>query len=106
MEIAFAAANNVITQVPSSTETPKLPAIVGIATLAIDESRTFMNVASATANVANTSFPPVNGAGDFEGFGVFIVMAGQIRNRRTLAKAGGLPSAPFNRQISLSADAR
>ncbi|GAU07269.1 hypothetical protein BSLA_03f1634 [Burkholderia stabilis] len=29
----------------------------------MDESSTFMNVASATASVARTSFPPVSGAG-------------------------------------------
>jgi hypothetical protein len=50
IDIALAAANSVITQVPSSTDTPRLPAMVGIATFAIDESSTFMKVASATAS--------------------------------------------------------
>src|ERR1700760_1199815 len=59
--MALAAANSVITHVPSSTETPRLPAMVGIATFAIDESSTFINVASATASVASTSLPPVSG---------------------------------------------
>ncbi len=63
IEIALAAANSVMTHVPSSTETPRLPEIVGIATFAIDESSTFMKVASATASVASTSLPPVSGGG-------------------------------------------
>lgn len=63
IEIALAAANSVMTQVPSSTDTPRLPEIVGIATLAIEESNTFMKVASATASVASTSLPPESGAG-------------------------------------------
>ena len=68
IEMALAAANSVMTHVPSSTETPRLPAIVGIATFAIDESSTFMKVASATARVASTSLPPVSGAGGVTGF--------------------------------------
>src|SRR6201996_7319887 len=63
IETALAAANTVITHVPSSTETPRLPEIVGIATLAIDVSSTFMKVASATAMVARTSLPPSSGGG-------------------------------------------
>src|SRR5438128_2693706 len=55
IETALAAANKVMTQVPSSTDTPRLPEMVGIATFAIDESSTFMNVANATAKVASTS---------------------------------------------------
>src|SRR5260370_7296538 len=61
IDTALAAANTVTTHVPSSTETPRLPEIVGMATFAIDESSTFMNVASATAIVARTSCPPFNG---------------------------------------------
>jgi hypothetical protein len=52
-----------MTQVPSFTDTPRLPEMVGIATLAIDESSTFMKVASATAKVARTSLPPSSGGG-------------------------------------------
>jgi len=63
----LAAANKVITHVPSSTDTPRLPEMVGIATFAIDESSTFMNVASATASVARTSLPPVSGGGGAAG---------------------------------------
>jgi len=40
-----------------------LPEMVGIATLAIDVSSTFMKVASATAMVARTSLPPCSGGG-------------------------------------------
>jgi len=63
IDTALAAANTVITHVPSSTDTPRLPEIVGIATLAIDVSSTFMKVASATAMVARTSLPPSSGGG-------------------------------------------
>ncbi|CDY78371.1 hypothetical protein BGLT_01243 [Caballeronia glathei] len=63
METALDAAKTVMTQVPSLTETPRLPEIVGIATFAIDESSTFMKVASATANVARTSCAPSSGGG-------------------------------------------
>ena len=37
--------------------------MVGIATFAIDVSSTFMKVASATAIVARTSWPPLSGGG-------------------------------------------
>src|ERR1051325_9089613 len=50
-EIAFDTANEVMTQVPWSGETPRSPAIAGIDTFAIDVSSTFMNVASETASV-------------------------------------------------------
>src|SRR5579864_940459 len=63
IETALAAANTVMTHVPSSTETPRLPEMVGIATFAIDVSSTFMKVASATAMVARTSLPPCRGGG-------------------------------------------
>ena len=60
-EIAFATANEVITQVPWLGETPRSPAIAGIETLAIDTSSTFMNVASDTATVPSASVPPLSG---------------------------------------------
>src|SRR5215470_17274455 len=60
-EIAFATANEVITQVPWLGDTPRSPAIAGIDTLAIDTSRTFMNVASDTASVPSASVPPLSG---------------------------------------------
>src|SRR6202008_239485 len=56
----FAAANTVITQVPSSTETPRLPEIVGIATFAIDESSTVMKPARPTTNEPKPSLAPVS----------------------------------------------
>src|SRR5215469_15059022 len=54
-EIAFATANEVITQVPWLGETPRSPAIAGIETFAIETSSTFMNVASDTASVPSAS---------------------------------------------------
>jgi hypothetical protein len=63
METALAAANTVMTHVPSSTETPMSPEMVGMATLAIDVSSTFMKVASETATVPRISFPPWSGGG-------------------------------------------
>jgi hypothetical protein len=71
MATALAAANSVMTHVPSSTDTPRSPDSVGIATLAIDESSTFMKVARATANVPSANCQPVNGAGALAFFGGF-----------------------------------
>ena len=62
-EIALATANDVMTQVPWSGDTPRSPAIAGIDTLAIDVSSTFMNVASDSAIVPSTSVAPDSGAG-------------------------------------------
>ena len=45
-EIAFATANDVMTQVPCVGLTPMSPEIAGIETFAIELSSTFMNVAS------------------------------------------------------------
>ena len=50
-EMAFATPKEVMTQVPWSGDTPRSPAIAGIETLAIEVSRTFMNVASDSAIV-------------------------------------------------------
>src|SRR5206468_7122066 len=60
-EIALATANEVITHVPCDGLTPRSPAIAGIDTLAIDESSTFMKVASDSAIVPSTSCGPCNG---------------------------------------------
>ena len=60
-EIALATPKLVITQVPCAGLTPMSPAIVGIETLAIDESSTFMNVASANATVPSSLVAPVSG---------------------------------------------
>ena len=62
IDTAFAAAKIVITHVPSSTDTPRSPEIVGMATFAIDESSTFMNIASDTAIVPIARRPPDSGA--------------------------------------------
>jgi hypothetical protein len=69
IETALAAAKIVMTHVPSSTVTPRLPEIVGIATLAIDKPGADMNVASATTMVAITSLPPVSGWYPVDGSG-------------------------------------
>src|SRR5689334_21921863 len=60
-EIALATANEVMTQVPCDGLTPMSPEIAGIDTFAIDESSTFMNVASDSATVPSTSSVPRNG---------------------------------------------
>jgi hypothetical protein len=60
--MALATANEVMTQVPWSGDTPRSPAIAGIDTLAIDVSSTFMKVASDSTMVPSTSVPPVSGA--------------------------------------------
>src|SRR6476661_1319204 len=60
-EIALATANEVMTQVPCDGLTPRSPEIAGIETLAIDVSRTFMNVASESATVPRTSSAPCSG---------------------------------------------
>src|SRR5689334_5365826 len=62
-EIAFATANEVMTQVPWFGDTPRSPAMAGIDTLAIDVSSTFMKVASPTASEATMRAPPSSGAG-------------------------------------------
>jgi hypothetical protein len=59
--MALATANEVMTHVPWSGDTPRSPAIAGIDTLAIDVSSTFMKVASDSTMVPSTSAPPVSG---------------------------------------------
>src|SRR6202049_5144934 len=59
--MALATANEVITHVPWSGDTPKSPAIAGIDTLAIDVSSTFIKVASDSAMVPSASVEPVSG---------------------------------------------
>src|SRR3982074_149889 len=61
--MAFATAKDVIVQVPWFGETPRSPAIAGMETFAMDVSRTFMKVASATASDARTRVPPSRGCG-------------------------------------------
>ena len=59
--MAFATPNEVMTQVPGSATSQGSPAIVGIATLAMVESSTCMNVASDSAMVIMTSCAPSSG---------------------------------------------
>src|SRR3984893_5351261 len=59
--MALATANEVMTHVPWSGETPRSPAMAGIDTLAIEVSSTFMKVASDSAMVPIASAEPVSG---------------------------------------------
>src|SRR3569623_1804659 len=59
----MATAKEVITQVPWVVLTPRLPAMVGIETLAIVESSTCMKVPSASAIEVTASRLPVIGTG-------------------------------------------
>src|SRR5450830_1415564 len=63
IELVLAAANDVMTQVPASMDSPRLPEMVGMATLAIEESSTYMNTANDTDKVPRTSWPPLSGGG-------------------------------------------
>src|ERR1700733_7036447 len=83
MDTALAAAKIVMTHVPSSTDTPRLPDRLGTATFAIDVSRTVIKVASATTIVAITSWPPCSG-------GCWTGAAGE---------AGGVDSCVINRGL-------
>src|SRR6185369_11599026 len=58
-EIALAMPKLVMTQVPWLGLTPRLPEIAGSDTLAIDESSTFMKVASDSDSVPSASALPV-----------------------------------------------
>ena len=60
-EMALATPKLVITQVPWAGLTPTSPAMAGMDTLAIDESSTFMNVASESASVPSSSGMPCRG---------------------------------------------
>src|ERR1700760_2015041 len=59
-ETPFATANEVITQVPWSVLTPRLPAMVGIDTFAREVSTTCMNVPNASATAVMALRPPIN----------------------------------------------
>jgi hypothetical protein len=58
----FATANEVMTHVPWSADAPRLPAMVGMETLAMVVSSTCMKVPSASAIAVNQSAPPCMGA--------------------------------------------
>ena len=59
--MALATANEVMTQVPWVALTPRSPAMVGIDTLAIEESSTFMKTADDKAIVPNRRARPCSG---------------------------------------------
>ena len=61
IEMALATANEVMTQVPCAGPTPMSPAMAGMETLAIDESSTFMKVASDSDTVPSTRSMPCSG---------------------------------------------
>ena len=61
IEMAFATPNEVITQVPWLVDAPRLPAMVGIATLAIVLSSTCMKVARDRAMVISQRVLPSSG---------------------------------------------
>src|ERR1700722_11163106 len=58
----LATAKAVITQVPWSDDTPRLPEMVGSETLAMVESSTCMKVPSASTSAVMPSWPPFSGA--------------------------------------------
>src|SRR5581483_2699058 len=59
--IALATEYELMTHVPWLALTPRLPAMFGTATFAIERSRISMNVANATATVSNASGAPCSG---------------------------------------------
>ena len=61
-EMALATPKLVMTQVPWLGLTPTSPEMAGMATLAMEESSTFMKVASDRASVPSTSGAPLRGA--------------------------------------------
>src|ERR1700692_2367538 len=61
IDTEFDAANTVMTHVPMSTDVPRFPEMVGMATLAIDESSTVMKPARPTPSEPMTNFAPVSG---------------------------------------------
>ena len=65
-EMPLATANEVITQVPWSGLTLRLPAILGTATLAMLLSSTCMNVPSANATAVTASAEPARGGRPWE----------------------------------------
>ena len=65
--MALATPKLVITQVPWLALTPRSPAMAGNETLAIDESSTFMNVASDRAIVPHRRAEPCSGGSGIKG---------------------------------------
>ncbi len=82
----FATAKEVITQVPWSVLTPKLPAMVGMDTFAMDVSSTCMKVPNARANAVMALRPP-SSAGAAPMAAAFALTGGRptsARRRRAL----------------------
>ena len=77
-EMALAMPKLVITHVPWPGLTPKSPAMAGSETLAIDESSTFINVASDRASVPITNIPPLSGSGSKAGGGGAATFMGEL----------------------------
>ena len=82
-EMPLATANEVITQVPWSVDTPRLPEIVGIDTLAIVVSSTCMKVPTASA-VATSACEPLTGgiAGGPAPAAALLLLPGLLTARR------------------------
>jgi hypothetical protein len=68
--MALATPKLVMTQVPWLGLTPTSPEMAGMATLAMEESSTFMKVASDSASVPSTSCAPLSGDGRRHGGGL------------------------------------
>src|SRR5690606_21101281 len=85
---ALATANEVMTQVPCVALTARSPAIVGMDTLAMDESSTFMNTAAESAIVPMVRALPSNGGwaacAGRDDSGAASSFSGMIRNRYCL----------------------
>ena len=84
-EMALATPKLVMTQVPWLGLTPTSPEMAGMATLAMEESSTFMKVASDSASVPRASCAPLSGA-----------MAGGMGRA---AGAGGEAPAPGSSEV-------
>ena len=92
--IAFATAKLVMTQVPWFGLTPRLPAIAGNETLAIEVSSTFMNVAADRAIVPHIRADPSSG---WSAAGIGVVPMVSLGWRRPMRQRQRQP-APVQRR--------
>ncbi len=83
--MALATPKKVITHVPCEEATPRFPAMVGRATLAMVESSTVMAVTMEMPRVAMTSIPPCNGGMSCDA----ALMGGLRRTRRQAGRCRG-----------------
>src|SRR5580698_1935031 len=81
--IADATEYDEMTQVPWLVATPRLPEMVGTATLAMEVSSTSMKVPSASPTVSNASVPPFSGAGSAAGAATAGAVAAMIESPQT-----------------------